>query len=124
MEYLISKLENVLKQEGINSQNEDYFERFNLESKIETIFLVLADISDYVETNTKYLTYLKNIIEVYFEKIHNFNSQLINLRLCLFYGKFLNILFIEKEDKVSMCLSQLLNFTISNNNGLKYQVYR
>jgi hypothetical protein len=124
MEYLISKLETVLKQEAINSQNEDYFVRFNLESKIETIFLVLADISDYVESNSKYLTYLKHIVDTHFDKIHNFNSQLINLRLCLFYGKFLNILFIEKEEKVSICLSQLLNFTISNNNGLKYQVNR
>ena len=47
---------------------------------------------------------------------------MINARICLFFEKYLDSLFQNDKNKLSVCLNELVKFVFSNHNGLKYQV--
>ena len=62
-------------------------------------------------------------METHFNKIFRINSPLINTRICLFYERYLDTLFQNDENnKISLCLNELVKFVFNNHNGLKYQV--
>ena len=62
------------------------------------------------------------IIETHIDKIFSINSFMINARICLFFEKYLDSLFQNDKNKLSVCLNELVKFVFSNHNGLKYQV--
>lgn len=55
------------------------------------------------------------MFNTHFEKIYSIESDLIKNRLCLFYGLFLDEIFIEDSNKFILCFEFLLKAVLDYN---------
>jgi hypothetical protein len=120
IESLLVKFENIFNEQ--QQKGTEILDMFDQEKLLETIFLVFTVLSDFVESDPKLLRIIKTTFDKYFDKICQINSNLINHRVCLFFGKYIKIFYNENKEKMSICLNRLLNFIFMEHQGLNYQV--
>ena len=111
-----------------NLLNQPFSERvvklMKQENKIETSFLILTILTNVVRKSEKYYAAIRDFFTNFFNSILNYDSVLVNSRLCMFLGCYLDELFSKNKQFVDRSINYLfiILFKFNQFHGLSYQV--